>query len=300
LADNSPRSLIGRITKGVGGNYWVLASCGTSGVTLGKEFVCQARGLFRKQEITPLVGDFVEFSVVDEAQATGFLQKILPRANTLIRPKVANVDQVVVVCAVRPAINMHMLDAFLISCEKQDVNAILCINKIELEPDSAGQSYKEVLKMYEMAGYIALGVSAKAGLGLDALRELLAGKVSIFAGASGVGKSSILNALYPNLALETGGLSEKIGRGKHTTRHTSLVQVGSDSFVVDSPGFTSLNIDHIPKNEIQDYYPEFDDYKYECYYVGCNHITEHDCAVKEQVGLTIHPVRYEQYRVFMK
>jgi len=279
----------GRITKGVGGHYDVMTADGL--------YSCQARGLFRKQEISPIVGDAVQISIVDENSRKGYLQEILPRKNELKRPKIANIDQVIVTCSIRPAINFHMLDAFLISCEMQDIAAILCINKIDLDTDD---SHKEILKMYDLAGYNPIALSAETGVGLGGLLELLAGKVSIFAGASGVGKSSILNALYPHLELATGGLSEKIGRGKHTTRHTSLVQTAADTYVVDSPGFTSLNIDHIEARDLQLYYPEFADFRNECYYVKCIHMTEHDCAVKEQIGKAIHLRRYEQYESFMK
>ncbi|MCL2168791.1 MAG: ribosome small subunit-dependent GTPase A [Defluviitaleaceae bacterium] len=273
----------GKITRGVGGHYTVMTADG--------EFTCHARGLFRKHEITPLVGDLVEIST------EGYLLEIMPRKNELNRPKIANIDQVIVTCSVRPAVNFHMLDAFLISCEVQDVPAVLCVNKIDLDPEG---SHKEILKMYESAKYRTIAVSAQTKEGLEGLTDILAGKTSIFAGASGVGKSSILNALYPELALATGGLSEKIGRGKHTTRHTQLVQVGEGTYVVDSPGFTSVKVDHIPRRKLQDYYPEFDGHKNECYYVKCIHITEHDCAVQDQVGESIHPARYEQYKNFIQ
>jgi ribosome biogenesis GTPase len=279
----------GRITKGVGGHYSVMTAAG--------EFNCRARGLFRKHEITPLVGDLAEISIVDEAQKTGFIKNILPRKNELNRPKVANIDQVVVVCSIRPVVNFPVLDAFLITCEVQEVDAILCVNKIDLDTEN---NHKEIIGIYEMAQYWVVATSAETGAGMDALRERLMGKTSIFAGASGVGKSRILNTLYPDLNLAIGDLSEKIGRGRHTTRHTSLIRVAPETYVVDSPGFTSLTIDHIPRRDLQDYYPEFLDFQFECFFTGCLHITEHDCAVKEQVGITIHPQRYEQYKAFME
>jgi len=282
-------NLNGRITKGVGGHYTVMTPQG--------EFVCQARGLFRKHEITPLVGDLVEISAVDLEKNTGYLHAIMPRKNELVRPRVANVDRVVVVCAVRPVVNLPMLDAFLINCEMQGVDAVLCINKIDLDPAGA---YGDVLKAYAMAGYDTFTVSAENGTGMDDLRTALSEKTSIFAGPSGVGKSSILNRLFPELSLAIGGLSEKIGRGKHTTRHTSLIRVDDGTYVVDSPGFTSISIDKIPKRDLQEYYPEFREHLGNCYYTGCIHVTEHDCAVKEHVGKTIHPQRYEQYKTFMK
>jgi ribosome biogenesis GTPase len=281
--------LTGRIIKGVGGNYNVVTEEG--------EFVCQARGLFRKKGISPVVGDFVKISVIDRAKATGYLQEILPRKTELARPKVANIDQVVLVCAtVAPPINLEVVDGFLIVCESQGIDAILCINKIDLDSD---KRYLEIAKSFEMAKYQVLCASAAENIGLDALRDAMVGKTSILAGPSGVGKSSILNALYPRYSLEVGGLSEKIQRGKHTTRHTSLLEVSRDTFVVDSPGFTSFSIDHINKRHLQNCYREFKPYLGECYYIDCIHVSEHDCAVKERVGLDIDTDRYDRYRRYV-
>ena len=277
--------LTGRIIKGVGGNYNVATKDG--------EFVCQARGLFRKKGISPIVGDFVEISVIDRAKATGYLQEILPRKTELSRPKVANIDQVVLVCAtVAPPINLDVVDGFLIVCEYQGIDAILCINKIDLD---SHKSYLGIVKSFEMAKYQVICVSAAENTGLDVLRDAMTGKTSILAGPSGVGKSSILNGLYPQYSLQVGGLSEKIQRGKHTTRHTSLLEVSRDTFVVDSPGFTSFSIDHIDKKHLQNCYREFKPYLEECYYVDCIHVSEHDCAVKERVGLDIDTDRYNRY-----
>ncbi|MCL2376586.1 MAG: ribosome small subunit-dependent GTPase A [Defluviitaleaceae bacterium] len=276
--------LTGRIVKGVGGNYYVMTEFG--------EFVCQARGLFRKEGISPIVGDFVEISVIGRAKSTGYLQKILPRENELLRPKVANIDQVLLVCAIVPQINLDVVDGFLMVCEKQGIDVILCINKIDLDAD---RHYLEVGRAYEMAGYRVLYVSAQHDAGLDGLRAAMEGKVSILAGPSGVGKSSLLNALFPQFGLEVGGLSEKIGRGKHTTRHTALLEVGDGTYVVDSPGFTSFSIAHIDKKHLQYCYREFKPHLEKCYYVDCIHISEHDCAVKERVGIDIDTGRYERY-----
>jgi len=280
----SARLLTGRIIKGVGGNYSVSTDLGL--------FVCQARGLFRKEGLTPLVGDFVEISVVDADKFIGYLQKILPRKIELVRPKAANVDQVVLMCAIVPQVNLEVLDGFLINCEKQSVDVVLCINKIDLDPQ---KTYLDVAEPYKTAGYDVYAVSAAEGLGLEDLRRAMHGKTSILAGPSGVGKSSVLNALYPQYDLAVGELSEKIGRGKHTTRHTVLLQVADNTFVLDSPGFTSFSIAHIPKDELQFGYPEFKPYLGECYYVDCNHVTEHDCAVKARVGLDIDPSRHQRY-----
>ena len=274
----------GRIVKGVGGNYHVITKDGL--------YVCQARGLFRKQGISPLIGDFVEISIVDADKKTGYLQKILPRSNQLMRPKAANIDQVVLVCAIVPPISLEVVDGYLINCENQGIAAVLCINKIDLDSEGA---YKEVIKSYKTAEYQVFAVSASENIGLEALHNVMQGKTSILAGPSGVGKSSLLNALYPQYNLAVGTLSEKIQRGKHTTRHTSLLEVSADTFVVDSPGFTSFSIAHIGKDNIQHCYPEFRSYIPNCYYIDCIHITEHDCAVKAQIGQTIDPDRYDRY-----
>ena len=280
--------LVGRIVKGVGGNYSVTTEDGL--------FVCQARGLFRKEGISPLVGDLVEISVIDASKATGYLQKILPRKNELTRPRAANVDQVVLVCAIVPPISLEVTDGFLLNCEKQHIDAVLCINKIDLD---AGGDYQKIARAYEMAKYKVYAVSAAENTGLKALQQAFAGKTSILAGPSGVGKSSILNALYPEHNLEVGELSEKIKRGKHTTRHTALLQVDNNSFVVDSPGFTSFSIAHIKKEELQHLYPEFRPYLDKCYYIDCIHVMEHDCAVKAQVGRDIDSGRYGRYVKYM-
>jgi len=267
----------GRILKGVGGNYHVSAADGMH--------ICKARGIFRKDGITPLVGDFVE---IDQ----GVIHTILPRKSELVRPKVANVDQVLVVCAILPAVNLPVLDAFLVLCEEQGVEAFVCLNKIDI--DGHGH-VDEILQPYQMAGYKALAVSAISGAGIDALHQVFKGKTTILAGASGVGKSSILNALSPNLSLEVGDLSHKIARGKHTTRHTSLIEIAESSYVVDSPGFTSLTIDHIPKMELQHYFREFDEHKYNCQFRGCIHVEQLGCEIIANIDKTIHPKRYERY-----
>jgi len=281
--------LTGRIIKGVGGSYQVVTDIG--------EFTCQARGLFRKEGITPLVGDFTRISVVDEEKQSGYLLEILPRKNELNRPKIANIDQAVFVCAIVPPISFEVMDAFLINCEEQNVSAILCINKIDLDNE---KEYQEVIKSYEKAKYKVLAVSAASGFGLKELHETIEGKTSILAGPSGVGKSSIFNRLYPQYSLAVGELSTKISRGKHTTRHTSLLKVSDNTFLVDSPGFTSFSINHINKENLQYNYPEFKPYLDECYYNNCIHISEHDCAVKAQIGLNIDIGRYNRYVRFVK
>ena len=267
----------GRILKGVGGNYHIATDDGV--------VVCKPRGIFRKEGITPLVGDFVEL-------ADGVIHNILPRSSQLARPKVANVDQVLVVCAIVPAANLPVIDAFLLLCEEQRVDAVICLNKTDV---GSVEQIEAILAPYKMAGYKTLAISANSGSGIDALQPIFADKTTILAGASGVGKSSILNALQPSLSLEVGGLSHKIARGKHTTRHTSLIEVSPMSYVVDSPGFTSLDIGHIPKIDLQHYFREFASHKHNCQFRGCVHVEQQGCDIIANVGKTIHPSRYDRY-----
>lgn len=281
--------ITGRIVKGVGGNYHVSTKNGL--------YICQARGLFRKEGISPLVGDYVEIDIVDNEKKAGYLQKIMPRTNSLIRPKIANIDQVVLVSAVVPPINLEVVDGFLVYCQEQGVDVVFCINKVDLDE---AKDYRAIVQAYARARYKVLCVSAKGGHGLNELGIAMQGKTSIFAGPSGVGKSSLLNALYPQCSLDVGGLSDKIQRGKHTTRHTLLLAVAEDTFVIDSPGFTSFSIAHIDKSRLAQCYPEFTPYLQGCYYIDCMHVHEHDCAIKEQVGKTIDPGRYERYTKFVK
>lgn len=281
--------MTGRIIKGVAGLYFVSTSNGI--------YECIARGLFRQKKITPLVGDYVDI-LPDEEKKTGYLQEIHERKNELIRPRVANIDLAVIVfAALNPAINLELLDSFLISAQMQKVDVLICINKIDIARDNVGEA---VEKAYSPAGYRVVCASALKGTGVNELYKCIEGKVSILAGPSGVGKTSLANAVAPGLSLQTGGLSLKIQRGKHTTRHAELIAVGENTHIVDSPGFTSLDISKIPKNELKNYYPEFVKYAGDCFYGDCIHVSEHDCAVKAQVGKSIDEGRYERYVKMMQ
>lgn len=277
--------LKGVILKGIGGFYYIDTENGV--------YECRARGIFRKEGIRPTVGDDVEISILDEVHKKGSLDVILPRRNELIRPRVANVDQAVIVFAAKsPNMNMDLLDRFLILAEEQELDIVLVINKIDRDKSSR---YKEAAELYRKAGYTVICTSAEKGEGIEALREVLTDKISVFAGPSGVGKSSLINKTFPGLSLNTGEISEKIQRGKHTTRHAELIQITDKSYIVDSPGFTSLYLNHIPAEKLQYYFREFQPYVHECYYNGCQHINEPDCAVKAQLGTEIDNRRYERY-----
>ncbi len=277
--------LEGVILKGIGGFYYIAAENGV--------YECRARGIFRKEGIRPTVGDAVRISVLDEEKKKGSLDEILPRRNELIRPRVANVDQAVIVFAAKsPNMNLDLLDRFLLLAEEQALDIVIVINKIDLDKK---ERYAEAAERYRGAGYPVICTSVEKGEGIAELRQALEHKISVFAGPSGVGKSSLLNAAFPALELNTGAISEKIQRGKHTTRHAELIQVAEDGYIVDSPGFTSLFLSHIPSEKLQYYFREFEPFRQDCYYNGCMHINEPDCAVKAAVEKEISPDRYARY-----
>jgi len=307
MENTDGKTLTGRIIKGVAGMYDVHYLDGGHSIV----FTCPARGLFKLHGKTPLPGDVVEIINVDMQKRTAFLYKILPRVSELIRPKAANVTQAVVVfCLQAPAVNMPVLDTLLVYLESQNIRPILCLNKIDLIDDreisasqTANASQTALHEIYSNTGYSFHRTSAEESEGIEELRAAISDGVTIFTGASGVGKSSLLNALFPGLNLETGGLSQKISRGKNTTRTCELFYLGEDagsgaSYLADSPGFTSLEaslLTNLPKEGIDTYFPEFAPFLGNCYYNNCAHRTEHDCAVKDAVGTAIHLSRYENY-----
>lgn len=250
---------------------------------------CKARGLFRKQQITPVIGDRVLFS--DKL----YLEQILPRTNQLIRPSVANIDQVVLVLAVHtPEPNMQLLDRFLAQALQQEITPILCINKWDLR--EAHDPIADSITMYRKVGFTVLTACTRTGEGIEALKQELVHRTTVFAGPSGVGKSSLLNCLVPGLTQETGELSAKIQRGRNTTRHSRLIPLQEGGFVADTPGFTSLYLDHLHHEDLERYYPEFEGWRERCRFYGCSHISEPDCGVKEGVEQgAIHRHRYESY-----
>lgn len=278
----------GKIIKGIAGFYYVYTASGL--------FECKAKGIFRKEQKKPLVGDLVEMVPVDVEKMTGNITEILPRKNTLIRPASANVDQALVIFAiVKPNPNYNLLDRFLINMEEQSLPCLICFNKQDIATEEEKQ---ELIEAYGKSGYEVLFVSGKLQEGIDTIRERLQGKTTVVAGPSGVGKSTIINALYPQANMETGEISRKIERGKHTTRHAELFALSEDTFIFDTPGFTSLSLGEMEKEELQDFYPEFAPYEKYCKFAGCSHISEPVCGVKDALEKgDISRVRYENYKV---
>lgn len=280
--------MTGKIIKGIAGFYYVHVE--NRGI-----YACRAKGIFRNVKIKPLVGDNVCIDILDEEAKEGNVTKILARKNELVRPAVANIDQALIIFAiVRPNPNFNLLDRFLIRMERQKLPSIICFNK----QDIASEEEKAPLRRaYETCGCQVLFISALEKEGMGALRSLLAGKTTTVAGPSGVGKSTLINCLHPEAGMETGSISRKIERGRHTTRHSEMIALGEETYIMDTPGFTSLSIAEITKEELGVYYPEFKQYEPNCRFGGCAHINEPDCSVKDAVGRgEISQVRYENYK----
>ena len=257
----------GKILKGISGFYYVHIA--ESGI-----YECRAKGVFRQQKMKPLTGDLVEIAVINEAEKTGNVEKILPRKNELFRPAVANIDMALVIfAAASPQPNLNLLDRFLIRMRMQHMPVTICFNKMELLTE---QQRTGLAQIYEGCGCPVLFTSAKYKEGMDTLRQALAGKTVAASGPSGVGKSSLINLLQPQALMETGEISRKIERGKQTTRHTQLIHIEGNSYIMDTPGFSSLFLPDMEKEELQQYYMEFAQYEPQCRFQGCSHISEPD------------------------
>lgn len=277
----------GKIIKGIAGFYYVHVE--ETGV-----FECKAKGIFRKEKIKPLVGDDVEIDVIDSEERTGNIHKICDRKNELIRPAVANIDQALVIfAAARPKPNFNLLDRFLVSMEQQQIETIICFNKQDLVQ---AEEVEYLRNIYENCGYQLIFASAREETGMGELRKVLEHKITTVAGPSGVGKSSLVNLLQPEAEMETGAISEKIARGKHTTRHSQLIYIKEQTYIVDTPGFSSMYLTGVEEQELKSYFREFQEYESVCRFLGCSHIHEPDCGVKQALAEgKISPVRYEDY-----
>lgn len=275
----------GRIIRSLSGFYDVQTS--EALVT------CRARGILRKEGNSPLTGDLVEISV---ERGKGMVEKILPRKNKFIRPAVANIDALVVFAAnVNPVTEPYLIDRVAAIAGDQNVQVVLCVNKCDLDPAV------DLVKVYEHAGFTVICTSAETGEGVDLLRQTIAGKLVAFTGNSGVGKSSILNRLSPELNLATGEVSEKLGRGRHTTRHVELYCLGDDTYVADTPGFSSFDTDQmdmILKENLQYAFPDFGPYIGKCRFDDCSHRKEPDCAVR--TALTVGAIEKSRYDSYLK
>lgn len=275
----------GTIVKGISGFYYVRIH--------DRHIVeCRARGRFRKDNITPIVGDRVRIELIDEAH--GVVDSIMERKNLLFRPLVANVDRAIMVFALRsPDISLTLMDKLLLMIEHYNIEALICLNKADLDDEGTLKKIKEI---YCPIGYKVIATNGRTGEGIEELKEAIKGGISVFSGPSGVGKSTISNQLQSGTRMQTGEISEKISRGKHTTRHAELIEVDRDTFIVDTPGFSSIDLSFMEPEELQYAFKEFKGYLGDCRFQSCLHNKEKDCGIKNAAALgEISGSRYNAY-----
>lgn len=288
--EKEPMIVQGRIVKGIAGFYYVRTQ--EQGVV-----ECHAKGIFRKEKVKPLVGDLVEIEILDEEEKTGSIRKVMPRTSYLIRPEVANVDQAVIVFSyVTPEPNLNLLDKFLIMMRQNNISCVICFNKEDIAVSDKKESLEQI---YKDSGAKILRISAGEGTGIEELQAQLSGHISVLAGPSGVGKSTLINRICPEASMETGDISKKLERGKHTTRHSELFALDENTFLMDTPGFMAFELsEDMTKEELKDFYPEFYPYEGKCRYDGCSHTHEPQCSVKNAVSEgIIHIARYQGYEL---
>ncbi|MGL5650816.1 MAG: ribosome small subunit-dependent GTPase A [Paraclostridium sp.] len=282
----------GIITKGIGGFYYIDTNQGV--------YECRARGIFRKEKITPLVGDNVKINIIDEENKKGVLEEIEDRDTELVRPPIANVNKAIIVFSIKnPNPNLSLLDRFIVLAERESLDIVIVLTKADLATDEELNKLKSI---YETSGYKVIPVSNEAKTNIDKVKEELKGNIVVFAGPSGVGKSTLLNNIDSKFQLQTGEVSDKIKRGKHTTRHAELLKLECGGMVADTPGFSSLTLDDIEEGELKEYFIEFDEFSDGCKFGGrCMHENEPICGVKEGVNENkIAKERYESYLQLLK
>lgn len=285
------KNLEGKIIKGIAGFYYVHVP--DKGV-----YECKAKGVFRNDKKKPLVGDKVILEILDDDSKTGNIIKLLERENSLIRPAVANVDQALVVFAVKnPEPNLHLLDYFLVRMEEAQVPVTICFNKTDIASEECIKRYTDI---YVQGGYNIITMSTKTGDGLDVLKAFLKNRTTVLAGPSGVGKSSVMNLIYPDAGVQTGEISKKLGRGKHTTRHSEIFCIDESSYLMDTPGFSNLRLPDMEERDLKMYFPEYYKYEGECRFNGCIHKSEPQCVIKEKVSNgELSKERYEGYLLML-
>ncbi len=287
--------LQGKIFKAAGGFFSVRDDQGV-------EYVCRARGMLKRGRETLMVGDYVLFEPgladATHGDQDGIIEKLLPRDNRLHRPPVSNVDQLAVIMSLKhPNCDWQLISRMLVIAEKEEMAAFLCLNKTDL---TSLDELDELTCKLESYPYTVIYTSALTGAGLEQFKERLTGQCSVLAGPSGVGKSSLLNALQPGLALQTGTVSDKIKRGRHTTRQAELLPLDSGGSVVDTPGFTRLDFSDINADQLADYFPELTPLRGQCGFRDCRHISEPRCAVRAEIDKSLNPMRYEHYQYFLE
>ena len=281
----------GKIIKALSGFYYVLNK--------DKEIIqCRGRGVFRKNKITPLVGDEVHYQAENETD--GYILEVKERKNELVRPPIANVEQAILVfSAVEPDFSTVLLDRFLVLVESNHITPIICITKMDLASKEEQETLAVYADNYRKAGYKVVLTSSETAEGIEDLYPFITGEISVFAGQSGVGKSSLLNVLRPDLQLKTDDISSHLGRGKHTTRHVELIEING-GLVADTPGFSSLEFTEIEQEDLQNYFPDIQELSSSCKFRGCMHLKEPKCAVKQAIDAGDLPrYRYEHYITFI-
>lgn len=287
--------LEGKVVKAAGGFFTV---CDET----GKEYICRARGMLKRDKASLMVGDRVLFKPESNANqslaAEGLIEKLLPRDNLLKRPPVANVDQLVTVMSLKqPDCDWQLVSRLLVLAEQENIIAFLCLNKTDLV---SKKELDRLIKELDHYPYTIIYTSVVSGTGLEIFKEKLCSRCSVFAGPSGVGKSSLLNAIQPGLFLKTGSVSDKIKRGRHTTRQAELLTLPGGGSVVDTPGFTRLDFFDLEQDQLAELFPEFDSLRGKCGFRNCRHISEPDCAVRREIGRTLNPMRYKHYQYFVE